>query len=317
VTAQAGPALAYARRARSDWLRLGPRAGFWVAETGTVVAARAEDELAVVREFAARAPLPVTVLDADGVRARAPLGARDLVGGAFLAGDVRVNPREAIPAIAAWLAGQGVRFLWRTCAAGVADRLLLTSRGPVEAGRIVIAVGHDLDRLLPEPAEQAGLRRCALHMLRVDSPGGRRFTPAVLTGLSLLRYAGFAACPSVPALRDRFAAAAPRLLQADVNLMFTQWPDGALTIGDTHSTALTHPPFRDESVDDLLLAETARLLGVDTLTVRERWRGVYAKGADDFLVEHPAPGVTAVAVTTGIGMTTAFGLAYDVVAALA
>jgi len=316
VTAQTGPALRCARRARADWLRLAGEAGYWAAESGTVVAARAEDELAVLREFAERAPLPVRLLDAGGVRALVPLDAPELLGGAYLAGDVRVNPREAVPAIAAHLARSGVRFLWRTSALGWADGRLLTSRGTVEAPRIVAAVGHDVDRLLPELAEDVGVRRCALQMLRVDSPGGRRFAPAVLTGLSLLRYSGFAACPSIPALRARFAATAPHLLEADLNLMFTQWPDGLLTIGDTHARAVTHPPFHDEALDSLLLAEIARLLGVPSLAVRERWRGVYATGPEEFLVHRPEPGVAVVAVTTGIGMTTAFGLAHEIVETL-
>jgi len=317
VTAQTGPALRYGRRARADWLRLAGEAGYWAAESGTVVVARAEDELAVLREFAERAPLPVRLLDAAGVRALAPLDPPDLAGGAHLASDVRVNPREAVPAIAGWLARSGVRFLWLTSALGWADGQLLTSRGPVEAPRIVVAVGHDVDRLLPDLAEDVGIRRCALQMLRVSSPGGRRFAPAVLTGLSLLRCSGFAACPSIPALRARFAASAPHLLEADLNLMFTQWPDDLLTIGDTHARAVTHPPFHDEALDSLLLAEIARLLGVPSLAVRERWRGVYATGPDEFLVHRPEPGVAVVAVTTGIGMTTAFGLAHEIVAELA
>jgi glycine/D-amino acid oxidase-like deaminating enzyme len=102
-----------------------------------------------------------------------------------------------------------------------------------------------------------------------------------------------------------------------MNLMFTQRPDGDLTIGDTHRAARTHPPFADEWIDELVLAETARLLGVEQLAVRERWRGVYAQApGDDFLVAAPHPDTRVVAVTTGIGMTTAFGLAPHVLAQL-
>jgi hypothetical protein len=68
-------------------------------------------------------------------------------------------------------------------------------------------------------------------------------------------------------------------------------------------------PFRDELLDDLVLAEAARLLGVPELVVRQRWRGVYAAAPDPFLVACPAPGVRVVSVTSSIGMTTALGLA--------
>src|SRR5262249_38810407 len=152
----------------------------------------------------------------------------------------------------------------------------------------------DLDRLFPRLAEQTGLQRCALHMLRVASPDGRRIDPALLSGTSLLRYRGFAACRSLPAVRARLERERPELLAADGNLMLTQRPDGDLTIGDTHAYERDPPPFQDERLDELLLAETAALLGARALTVRERWRGVYAHApAREFLVARPVPGVRA------------------------
>ncbi len=80
-------------------------------------------------------------------------------------------------------------------------------------------------------------------------------------------------------------------------------------LGDTHHYDRTHLPFDDEDVADLVLREGARLLGT-ALTVRRRWRGVYADSpATDFVVAAPHPGVRAVSVTSGIGMTTGLGLA--------
>jgi glycine/D-amino acid oxidase-like deaminating enzyme len=94
-----------------------------------------------------------------------------------------------------------------------------------------------------------------------------------------------------------------------MNLMITQRPDGNLVVGDTHHYALTHDPFLDEDVDDLVLREAARLLGVPELTVRRRWTGVYASAPGEFLTAAPHPGARVVSVTSGIGMTTALGLA--------
>jgi FAD dependent oxidoreductase TIGR03364 len=313
VTAQAGQALRLATAARSRWLELGARAGFWVGEVGTVVAARHEDEMAVLGELAAERGDDVRLLGPREVRALAPVGPDQLVGGAHLPRDLRVDPRRAVPALAAWLAGQrAVRFLWATSLLGVEPGCALTSRGPIAARRVVVCVGHDVDRLFPDVAVEAGAERCALHMLRVAAPAGRRFAPAVLSGTSLLRYGGFAACPSVAAVRSRIEARSPELLAADVNLMFTQGPDGDLVVGDTHHRAQTIDAFRDEALDDLLLGEARRLLGVDHLEVRERWQGIYASAPGDFLVAAPVDGARVVSVTTGIGMTTAFGLAPEV-----
>jgi hypothetical protein len=134
----------------------------------------------------------------------------------------------------------------------------------------------------------------------------------VLTGTSLLRYRAFTACPSAGAVRERLAREAPELLAADVNLMFTQRPDGDLTIGDTHHRDGTVDAFQDEALDELLLAETGRLLGVEHLIVQRRWQGIYASAPGEFLVATPADGTRVVSVTSGIGMTTAFGLAPEV-----
>jgi hypothetical protein len=149
-------------------------------------------------------------------------------------------------------------------------------------------------------------------MLRVDNPTGQTIEPAVQTGFSMLRYGGFAQCPSLAILRDRLTRETPDLVGIGLNLMFTQRPDGTLTIGDTHCYANTLMPFEDEDLDAAVLRETAQLLGVDRLTVRERWRGVYASAPQPFLNATPAEGVRVAAVTAGVGMTTAFGFAREV-----
>lgn len=315
VTAQVGEALAFAERARGTWLRLGRAAGFPVAETGTVVVARAPDELAALDELAAeRGADDVVLLDAAGVTDRAPVA--EALGGAFLPRDLRVDPRAAAPAIAAWLGAQpGVTLLWSTPVLGVGTGVVHTGRGDVHGERIVVCTGHDLDRLLPRTADDAGLRRCVLAMLQVRVPGGVRVDPAVLTGSSMLRYPALAGTEGARTLRARWATERPDLLDAVVNHMLTQRPDGDLVVGDTHAYARTPDPFdpaASETLDELLLAETRALLGRRDLRVVHRWQGVYADAPGEFLRATVAPGVTAVSVTSGIGMTTAFGLAPDV-----
>ncbi len=121
VTAQVGEARRYAERARGTWLRLAREAGFWAAETGTVVVARAVDERDCLAEVADRlGPDEVRLLDADRVQSRVPVAADGLWGGVLLPRDIRVDPRAAIPAIAAWLERRpGVRIRWSTPVTGV------------------------------------------------------------------------------------------------------------------------------------------------------------------------------------------------------
>lgn len=314
TTPQDGVALEYARAARERWLAVGGKAQFPVRQDGTLVVARTPAELAVLEEFrSARGSEEVRLLTADGVRRHLSLAGDEVRGGALLPLDLRVDPPEAVAAIASWLADEGVDLRWGThvgaITPGDAGVVVHTGRGPVRARRVVHASGHDVDRLFPEVAAAAGVRRCLLRMLEVAPPGGVEIAPAVLTGTSMLRYGGFAATPSAGRVRAEIAAATPELLDVAMNLMLTQRPDGSIVLGDTHHYDRTHLPFEDEEVSALVLREGERLLG-RPLTVRRRWRGLYADApSTDFLVAEPHRGVRVVSVTSGIGMTTALGLA--------
>ncbi|SHN43285.1 TIGR03364 family FAD-dependent oxidoreductase [Cryptosporangium aurantiacum] len=317
ITAQTGEALAYADRARGTWLRLGLAAGFGVAECGTVVVARAAEEMAALDELAAlRGHDEVRLLTPEQVAHRVPVEVENLHGGALLPRDLRIEQRRAAGAIAAWLSAQpGVRIRWGTPVLGVEPGLVRTGRGELRARRIVVCVGHDLDRLLPAVAEDAALQRCRLQMLQLRVPG-LRIDPAVLTGSSMLRYPALAGTDGARALRERWRAERPDLLDAVVNHMLTQLPDGDLVVGDTHAYARTPEPWSSEQLDELLLAETRALLGRSDLTVVRRWQGTYASADGEFLRAPVGSGVTAVSVTSGIGMTTAFGLAPTVLDSL-
>ncbi|MCE7007151.1 TIGR03364 family FAD-dependent oxidoreductase [Kibdelosporangium philippinense] len=308
-TAQDGTAYRYAKTARETWLKLAKLAGLTVRESGTVVVARAEDELAVLKEFAEVRPMHL--LSAAEVEDLVPTGP-DVIGGALLPLDIRVDQRTSVGLIAKWLARQGVRFHWGTTAHLISPGEVVTSRGRVAAARIIVAVGHNVDRHFPSLADEFEVRRCALRMLRVANPHGRDIHPAVLSGHSLLRYSAFSLCPTLPEVQARISREQPSLVDIGLNLMYTQRPDGSLTIGDTHAYHKTLDPFEDNELDRTVLSETAHFLGVPSLTVLEHWRGVYASAPQPYLVASPADGVRVAAVTSGIGMTTAFGLAPDV-----
>ena len=184
ITVQDGDALRYAQRGRQHWLDVADAAGFWAREAGTLVVARHDDEWAVLQDLAAtRGADTVRLLDPVAVQRLAPM--RETIGGALLPGDLRVDPRSAVPAIARWLAGQGVQFHWATAVHGVDAGSVRTNRGVVEAREVVVAVNHDVDRLFPDLA--ASVRRCSLHMLQIRPHRDVTVRPAVLTGHSMLR----------------------------------------------------------------------------------------------------------------------------------
>jgi D-hydroxyproline dehydrogenase subunit beta len=309
TTLHRGEAARYAAASRNRWLNLAPKAGFELLEVGTVVVARTAAELAVLEEFAAERPDVAHLLGSEQARTLFPLATAEVVGGVHLPQDLRIDPREAIPSLAAWLESVGVRFAWNTHAGLVEEGVVRTSRGDFRCARSIYACGHNLDRLFPDIAADHEVQRCLLQMLEVAPPADARIGPAILTGTGMLRYSALAAMPSAAAVRAEIEQEQPELVDQAVNLMLTQRPDGSVVLGDTHHYDRTHEPFDDEGVAELLLREGARLLGAK-LTVRRRWRGVYAASpTTDFLIAQPHPGARIVSVTSGIGMATALGLA--------
>ena len=318
ITAQHGELYDLAQAGRRHWLGFAEKAGFWASEAGALVVASTETELQVLREFSAsRPPGQVTILEADEVRAK--LGretTNGIRGGAFLADDLRVDPRTTVGTLAAWLNKQpNAAVHFGTAALGFGEgserrARVSTNRGDYEADQVFVCVGHDVDYLFPEIAAEHRIQRCALQMTAAAAPESTSIGPAVLTATSMLRYEAFTHMPSARALREQVTANHPELLDIGANVMFTQRPDGTLLLGDSHSYALTQPPFLTESTSDLLLQAAAQVLDVEHVQPTERWQGVYASSdVAPVLVRDVADAVTVVSVTSGIGMTLSFGLA--------
>lgn len=286
------------------------QAGFWASEGGTYIPATTEAEHQVLREFAEhRGPDRVTSL--SGVEVADAIGNPGLaaLSGVHLPRDMRVNPREAAPVLARWLAAQGVDFAWSTQVTAVADGVAETNRGDYTASQIVVCPGYRLSHLFPDLAESHEVRTCTLVMSLIDRPHAVPADLAMLTGTSLARYEGFTAMPSAPELRRELAEREPELVECIANLMVTGLADGLL-IGDSHAYAASPEPFIDERVGNLLLARATEILGITAPVVRQRWLGRYADSRSTNLVlERPDQRTTVAVVTSGIGMTLSFGIA--------
>lgn len=319
LTGQDGQARELGERSREIWLELAELAGFWIGRSGTVVVARADDELELLAEFRdTRSAAEVELLTAGELGERVPVADSIALGGAWLPRDLQVDPRAAARAIRAWLSSRGVEFRLATNVVGVESGLVHTAWGEVRAETVVVAVNYDVDGLFPELAGRAGILRCGLDMMLVDADLRFRLAAPLFTGWSLVRYAGFAGTASAARVRERLAAESPDLAALDVNQMYTQRPDGTLIVGDTHYRGTSVSPFQEEDAFASLLELTRELFGLrrSALRVRQRWQGVYASAPEDFLVAEPADGVRVVSVTTGIGMTTGLALGEHVIAGL-
>lgn len=312
ITAQGGPEQQMAQESRRGWLAAAAEIGFWAPEAGAVVVARTPAEMAVLEEFRDdRGEEASRLLTAEDVRARLGGATRDVVGGAFLPADLRVDPRTTAGRIAAWLETQPeVAVHWSTPVTGAADGVVSTPEAEYTAEQVIVCVGHDIDRLYPSIARTWQIVRCALQMASTDPLPGFELDAAVLTGTSMLRYDGLAAMPSAGRVRGDLEARSPELLAMVANVMLTRRPDGSVLVGDSHVYDETTAPFLDEGVSQRLLEEIAGLLGVTALPVRQRWQGVYASSAlTNVVAERPDARTLVTSVTSGIGMTLGFGLA--------
>lgn len=323
ASVQAGDLGELAQESLPIWLDLVQRAGVEARRSGTLAVARSAAEAAVLEELIAeRAPEGARMLTGAAAAERLRIDAGNAAaarirGGLLLPADITANPRTAVARIAAWVdAHERGEVRFSTTVHGVDTGVVETSRGRFVADEVIVATGHLVGRLFPELAEAGGVRECALQMARVRAPHAMGLGPAVLTGTSMLRYGRFAG-PAADALRAELLSERPEFAEIEANVMFTQQADGTLLVGDSHATHAAAPPFLDERWSQILLDEAASVLGAPRLEVLERWQGLYAtSSAGDLLLAHPAPGVTVITLTTGIGMTVSLGLGARTIAAL-
>ena len=320
ITGQArGEMWRRAMRSRDVWAEVAEAAGIPILHRGLVLSARRPESLAVLEAFLqTEMGAGCRLLDASEIAQGHPhLAAPQLLGALYSPHELRVESREAIPRLAAWLYERhGVEFCWGVSVQAVDTGKVTTTSGVIEAEAIAVCPGDDLFSLFPERIASHGVTRCKLQMLRLADPGYRLNT-GVMSDLGLVRYAGYAALPQAAALRTRLTSEQGAQLDNGVHLIVVQSADGSLVVGDSHHYAPTPDPFSHEAVDRLILEEFEAVFAAPPPPVIERWTGTYASASDKTVViDTPAPGVRLVMVTTGAGASTGFGLGEEVVAEL-
>lgn len=304
-----------ARRARDVWAEVAPLAGIAIHQRGLVFAARRPEALAVLEDFTA-GPMGEGCRMLGAAEAARLGGLRgDLRGAMHSPHELRVESRDAIPQLTAWLAeARGVAFRRTTVVHAVESGRVHHAGGSIAADRIIVCPGTDIRTLFPEVFARRAVTLCKLHMLRVAAPG---FTlpGAVMSDLGLARYLGYADSPNLPGLAARLRAEQGAELDNGIHLIVVQSADGSLVVGDSHHYSPTPDPFQPAAVDALILQELPTVLDLPRPEVVERWVGVYPSGPETAFFEQPMPGVMLVSVTSGTGASTAFGLAEDVFAA--
>jgi D-hydroxyproline dehydrogenase subunit beta len=308
-----------ARRTRDIWAGIAAETNLPIEHRGLYLTARSDEAMAVIEAFLATEM-------GEGCGLLSPAAFRDMaggLGGADMKGvlhsphELRIESRLAIPILAAWLAERhGVTFLTETVAFSAAPPRIETSRGPVEAGAVVVCPGDDFSTLYPDRIAAYEVRRCRLSMLKLGDPGFR-LPGALMSDLGLVRYRGYGALPEARALEAKLRAEQPRHFENGVHLIVAQGSDGGLIVGDSHHYDHLPGPFAPASAEDDILDEYTRATGRQAPPVIERWTDVSAV-ADDrtYMIDTPEPGVRLVIVTSGTGASTGMAIAERVVADL-
>jgi D-hydroxyproline dehydrogenase subunit beta len=314
-----GAAWARARRTCAIWEEVAQQAGIPILQRGLWMTARRPESVAVLEAFLeTEMGEGCKLLSRAAARAASPDLAHEQVQAVLASSvDLRVESREAIPKIAAWLAQRwGVEFLRQTAVLSIDPPRVETSRGVVHAGAVVVCPGDDTSSLYPERIARYAVTRCKLQMLRLEDPGFR-LPGALMSDLGLVRYAGYSALPESVPLRARLEAEQGEHLRHGIHLIVVQSADGSLIVGDSHHYAATPDCFQDERIDRLMLEEFAAATGRSPPAVRERWIGTYAAAPDrTMFIDAPASGVRIVMITSGSGASTGFAIGEQVVAEL-
>lgn len=319
-----GIMLDLARESRALYLGWARQAGISVRANGALLFSRSTAEDAVLEEFMdARAP-------AFGYNVKLLRGAElaGLYDGRFgrhrsaLQGfdDLQLYSREAIPALAAWLATQGVRFHFGTLVRHVEGGRLDTTAGVCDAQRVIVCSGHDYQTLCADQLRALQPQVCRLQMLRVTPDDGFNLEHAVLTGLSCTHYGAFADLPTAQRLATQIALQRPDLHRHGIHLLVSPTPYGDWIIGDSHDYSQDARPFNAQSVDGIMLDLARETLG-SRLRVVERWQGVYGAkchvpGSGAFSVTRVDDRTTVALMHSGIGMSVGPALAHRHVDAL-
>lgn len=308
-----------ARRTRDVWHEVAEAAGIAIVHTGLWMAVRRAESVAVLEAFmATEMAAGCRLLSPAEARRRCPqLMAPQLAAVLESTIELRVESREAIPRLAAWLASRhGVAFMRNTAVRAVEVPSIHTSRGRVQAARVAVCPGDDFTALYSERIGAYALTRCKLQMLRLADPGFA-LPGALMSDLGLGRYLGYAELPAAAALKARLAVEQSDHLKHGIHLIVVQSADGSLVVGDSHHYAATPDPYSQQPVDALILDEFRSALGIEPPPTIERWIGTYASASDrPIVIDQPEPSVRVAIVTCGAGASTGFAIGEELITSL-
>lgn len=321
VTGQAaGDCWQMARRSRDIWLEVAEAAGIGILHRGLVVAARRPESEAVIDAFL-KTDMGAEcqrLTPFEAIQYVPALKTRQVKSVLYSPLELRVESKEAVPRLAAWLEEvYGVDFRWATHVRGIEAPHVETSGGRIEAETVIMCPGDDFTTLYADRIAAYAPTRCKLQMLRVEPAAPITLGATVMSDLGLARYRGYAALPEAAPLADLLDSEQAEERINGVHLIAVQSADGSLIVGDSHHYGETPDPFVPTRIGDLILGELDAVLDLPGRVVVERWIGTYASALERWrFTDRPDDATRIVVVTAGCGASTAFGIGEETIAGL-
>ncbi len=293
-----------ARRSRAVWREFCDDAQVWHDPAGCLVPAFDADEWALLQEYveAQRGVRECELLDAAAARQRSAwVASRSLRGALYSGEDMLIDPRVAMRQLPAWLAARHeIEFRWKHAVTRIEHPYVWSGGRRHAADAIYVAGGAETELLLPGLLAQARAEPQRRLLLRLAAqPDGVRLGAMVCSAAVLARQTHGAS----PRLRGNGDASA-------LDLMLLQNGSGELVVDA--GLCVDEPDAGQRQA----LAALRRLVELPDCRIAQGWALPQLHAPSGAEAIEAAPGVTLVAAPgrSGLGMTTAFGLAEDIVA---
>ena len=302
------------------WRQLFTEAGVWNDPCGSLLLARHSDELAVLEEFSTSARergYDCDLLSPQEVAASFPAASSAAVLGALLSRqETLVEPTQALARITAFLEETlKVEFHFDTEVHQADSPLVETSHGHFRAERVLVCSGEDFETLFPDVFRESGITRCKLQMMKTrPQPPGWKLGAIITDSLAFRSYQALAECERLGPMQERILRDHEDLDQLGITVFASQNSNGEIITGDSHHHALNPPLEDDPCIDEKISEYLHAMVKIPRPEISARWSAVYPCHARrSELVEDATDSARVALVCGGNGMTTAFGLAREVV----
>jgi FAD dependent oxidoreductase TIGR03364 len=307
-----------ALRTREIWLDICKKSKIWHSSMGSLQILQGEIELELAEQFfqsERNYRTGLTLLNKEQLLDVLPHANKAVSGAISSSTEVVVESREAIRQIPIYLSEKyDICFNFGTAVTECLPGKIKTNLGiTYEADLCILASGYETQLLYADVFKEAPITISSLNMFRT-SPFLSSI-PSICGGLSFLHYPAYEVCQSLTEYHEHCIYKYPALLQNGIHMLISQNQEGQLTIGDSHHYGDYHDPFREDSLDNLIIDYMNELLVIENLEIKQRWTGQYLKmtnGSGEWFTEIE-DGVYIANGPGGAGMTLGWGMAEETI----